>query len=182
MAILATRTSATDPEFQLNRVAYEALIARLHQRRRGAIAGGPQKARDKHLARNKILPRDRVEVLLDPGSPFLEIGMLAGEGLYDGVPPGASIITGIGLVQGRPCMIIANDATVKGGTYYGMTCKKHVRAQQIAWAHRLPCITLVDSGGAFLQQSGAHVGRGYSADRRGAGAVHGWRGLHSSAV
>jgi 3-methylcrotonyl-CoA carboxylase beta subunit len=139
-----------DPEFQLNRSAYEALIARLHERRRKALAGGPPKAREKHLARNKILPRDRVEVLLDPGSPFLELGMLAGEGQYDGVPPGASIITGIGLVQGRPCMIIANDATVKGGTYYGMTCKKHVRAQQIAWAHRLPCITLVDSGGAFL--------------------------------
>ncbi|HMO46893.1 MAG TPA: carboxyl transferase domain-containing protein [Rubrivivax sp.] len=150
MTILTSRASTADPEFQLNRSAYEALIARLHERRRKALAGGPPKAREKHLARNKILPRDRVEVLLDPGSPFLELGMLAGEGQYDGVPPGASIITGIGLVQGRPCMIIANDATVKGGTYYGMTCKKHVRAQQIAWAHRLPCITLVDSGGAFL--------------------------------
>ena len=150
MTILSSRASTADPEFQLNRSAYEALISRLHERRRQALAGGPPKAREKHLARNKILPRDRVEVLLDPGSPFLELGMLAGEGQYDGVPPGASIITGIGLVQGRPCMIIANDATVKGGTYYGMTCKKHVRAQQIAWAHRLPCITLVDSGGAFL--------------------------------
>ena len=89
-------------------------------------------------------------MLLDPGSPFLELAQLAGEGRYDGVPPGASLITGIGLVSGRPCMVIANDATVKGGTYYGMTCKKHVRAQQIAQAHRLPCITLVDSGGAFL--------------------------------
>ncbi|MBI5720908.1 MAG: methylcrotonoyl-CoA carboxylase [Burkholderiales bacterium] len=150
MTILVPRTSASDADFQANRVAYESLISALHERRRQAMAGGPAKAREKHLARNKILPRDRVEVLLDPGSPFLELGMLAGEGLYDGVPPGASIITGIGLIAGRPCMVIANDATVKGGTYYGMTCKKHVRAQQIAWAHRLPCVTLVDSGGAFL--------------------------------
>ena len=152
MTILSSRVSTSDDEFRLNRQAYEAVIADLQSRRQQALAGGPLKAREKHLARNKILPRHRVEVLLDPGSPFLEVGMLAGEGMYDGVPPGASIITGIGLVQGRACMIIANDATVKGGTYYGMTCKKHVRAQQIAWAHRLPCITLVDSGGAFLPE------------------------------
>ena len=153
MTILSSRVSTSDDDFRLNRQAYEAMIADLHARRQLALAGGPPKAREKHLARNKILPRHRVEVLLDAGSPFLEIGMLAGEDMYDGVPPGASIITGIGLVQGRPCMIIANDATVKGGTYYGMTCKKHVRAQQIAWAHRLPCITLVDSGGAFLPET-----------------------------
>ncbi|MBH2042856.1 MAG: methylcrotonoyl-CoA carboxylase, partial [Comamonadaceae bacterium] len=134
MTILSSRISTSDDEFRLNREAYEAVIADLQSRRQLALAGGPLKAREKHLARNKILPRHRVEVLLDPGSPFLEVGMLAGEGMYHGVPPGASIITGIGLVQGRPCMIIANDATVKGGTYYGMTCKKHVRAQQIAWA------------------------------------------------
>lgn len=150
MTVVSSRVSTADDEFQLNRAAYEALIDRLHERRRRALEGGPPKAREKHLARNKILPRHRVELLLDPGSPFLELGMLAGEGLYEGVPPGGSIITGIGLVAGQPCMIIANDATVKGGTYYGMTCKKHVRAQHIAWQHRLPCITLVDSGGAFL--------------------------------
>jgi 3-methylcrotonyl-CoA carboxylase beta subunit len=150
MTILSSHLSTSDDEFRLNREAYEAIVAQLQARRRLALAGGPLKAREKHLARNKILPRDRVEVLLDPGSPFLEFGMLAGEGLYEGVPPGAGIITGIGLVEGRPCMIIANDATVKGGSYYGMTCKKHVRAQQIAWQHRLPSITLVDSGGAFL--------------------------------
>ena len=150
MTTLTSRISPADSEFLLNRAAYELAIADLHARRRRALEGGPPKAREKHLARNKILPRSRVEALLDAGSPFLEIGMLAGEGLYEGVPPGASIITGIGLIQGRPCMVIANDATVKGGTYYGMTCKKHVRAQQIAWQHRLPCITLVDSGGAFL--------------------------------
>lgn len=152
MTILISHVSTSDNEFQLNREAYEAVIADLQRRRGLALGGGPLKAREKHLARNKILPRDRVELLLDPGSPFLEFGMLAGEGMYEGVPPGASIITGIGLVEGRPCMIIANDSTVKGGTYYGMTTKKHVRATYIAWQHRLPCIMLVDSGGAFLPE------------------------------
>ena len=150
MTQIRSRVSTADEEFRQNRTHYEGLIAALHEKRRLASIGGPPKARERHLARDKILPRDRVEVLLDPGSPFLELAQLAGEGRYDGVPPGASLITGIGLVSGRPCMVIANDATVKGGTYYGMTCKKHVRAQQIAQAHRLPCITLVDSGGAFL--------------------------------
>ena len=150
MSLLSSRVSTADPDFCLNREASEALIAELHAKRRLACAGGSAKAREKHLARGKLLPRDRVEALLDPGAPFLELAQLAGEGKYEGVPPGASLITGIGLVCGRPCMIIANDATVKGGTYYGMTCRKHVRAQQIARAHRLPCITLVDSGGGFL--------------------------------
>jgi len=150
MTILDTRISTADEEFQLNRDAYGQVIADLHARRRRACEGGPPKARARHIARDKLLPRDRVDALLDPGSPFLEVAQLAGEDKYEGVPPGASIITGIGLVSGRPCMIIANDATVKGGTYYGMTCKKHVRAQFIAWEHRLPSITLVDSGGAFL--------------------------------
>lgn len=150
MTILTSHADVGGEAFARNRDAYLALVERLRTRRRLAWEGGPPKARERHLARGKLLPRHRVEALLDPGSPFLEVGMLAGEGLYEGVPPGAGIITGIGLVSGRPCMIIANDATVKGGTYYGMTCKKHVRAQQIAWRHRLPCITLVDSGGAFL--------------------------------
>jgi len=150
VTILASRVNPGDEEFLLNQRVYESLVADLRARRLRALAGGPPKAREKHVARNKILPRDRVEALLDPGSPLLEVGMLAGDGLYEDVPPGASIITGIGLVSGRHCMIIANDATVKGGTYYGMTCRKHVRAQEIAWRHRLPCITLVDSGGAFL--------------------------------
>jgi 3-methylcrotonyl-CoA carboxylase beta subunit len=152
MTVLTSRLSSADAVFRRNREAYEQLIATLHDKRRLAAVGGPPKARQRHLARRKILPRERVELLLDPGSPFLELAQLAGDGLYEGVPPGASLITGIGLVSGRPCMVIANDATVKGGTYYGMTCKKHVRAQQIAQAHRLPCITLVDSGGAFLPE------------------------------
>ena len=150
MTGVAPRLNTADADFLANRAASEALVADLQARRRQARAGGPEKARSKHLARGKLLPRDRVEALLDPGSPFLELAPLAGEGLYDGVPPGASLITGIGLLEGRPCMVIANDATVKGGTYYGMTCRKHVRAQEVAWAHRLPCITLVDSGGGFL--------------------------------
>ncbi|HET6598799.1 MAG TPA: carboxyl transferase domain-containing protein [Burkholderiaceae bacterium] len=152
MTVLTSRLSSADAGFRRNREAYEQLIATLHDKRRLASSGGPEKARQRHLARHKILPRERVELLLDPGSPFLELAQLAGDGQYDGVPPGASLITGIGLVSGRPCMVIANDATVKGGTYYGMTCKKHVRAQRIAQAHRLPCITLVDSGGAFLPE------------------------------
>ena len=96
------------------------------------------------------MPRERISALIDPGSPFLEFCQLAGEGLYDGVPPGGSIVTGVGVVSGRPCMIIANEPTVKGGTYYGITCKKHVRAQNFAWQHRLPCVTMVQSGGANL--------------------------------
>ncbi len=142
--------STHSADFAANRAVNEALAAELHARRALARAGGPDKARHKHLARGKLLPRDRIDALLDAGSPFLELATLAGDGLYDGVPPGASLITGIGLVESRPCMVIANDATVKGGTYYGMTCRKHVRAQQVAWEHRLPCITLVDSGGGFL--------------------------------
>ena len=133
-----------------NEIAYRDLLADLFKAREAAYLGGTPAARDKHLARGKLLARDRIDALLDAGSPFLEIAELAGEGMYDGVAPGAGLITGVGLVQGRACMVIANDPTVKGGTYFGMTCKKHVRAQRFAWQHRLPCITLVDSGGAFL--------------------------------
>ena len=117
-----------------------------------AEQGGGKVARDKHLARNKLLPRERVRALIDPGSPFLELSQLAAHGLYGGEVPCAGIISGIGRVSGRECVIIANDATVKGGTYFPMTVKKHVRAQEIARANRLPCIYLVDSGGAFLPQ------------------------------
>lgn len=133
-----------------NAAAHQALLDDLHEARRQAWLGGPPATREKHVQRGRLLVRDRIARLLDPGSPFLEIGELAGEGLYEGVAPGAGMVTGVGLVQGRACMVIANDPTVKGGTYFGMTCRKHVRAQRFAWQHRLPCITLVDSGGAFL--------------------------------
>ncbi|WP_116597250.1 carboxyl transferase domain-containing protein [Primorskyibacter marinus] len=115
-----------------------------------AAAGGGEKARERHLSRGKMLPRDRVANLLDPGSPFLEIGATAAHGLYDGVAPAASVIAGIGRVEGREVMVVCNDATVKGGTYYPMTVKKHLRAQEIAEENHLPCIYLVDSGGANL--------------------------------
>ncbi|MEP7316163.1 MAG: carboxyl transferase domain-containing protein, partial [Sphingomicrobium sp.] len=115
-----------------------------------AAKGGTQKSRERHVSRGKLLPRDRVERLLDPGSPFLEIGQLAANDLYDGDVPGAGMIAGIGRVSGRQCMIVCNDATVKGGTYYPMTVKKHLRAQEIATENRLPCVYLVDSGGANL--------------------------------
>lgn len=115
-----------------------------------AMAGGGENARARHVGRGKILPRQRVARLLDPGSPFLEIGMFAAHGLYDGASPCASVVAGIGRVEGRECMIVCNDATVKGGTYYPMTVKKHLRAQEIAEANRLPCVYLVDSGGANL--------------------------------
>jgi 3-methylcrotonyl-CoA carboxylase beta subunit len=150
MSVLSSTISPSSEDFAKNLAVYRERIKVLHATRKLARSGGPEKAIKKHLARGKMLPRQRIEALIDPGSPLLEIGELAGLGLYADVPPGASLITGIGLVSGRPCMIIVNDATVKGGTYFGMTCKKHVRAQRIAWENRLPSITLVDSGGAFL--------------------------------
>ncbi|HST81573.1 MAG TPA: carboxyl transferase domain-containing protein [Kineosporiaceae bacterium] len=129
---------------------HRELVRELRQRLSVAAAGGSERARQRHVSRGKLLPRDRVDTLLDPGSPFLELSPLAAYGMYDDEAPGAGLIAGIGRVQGRECMVVANDATVKGGTYYPMTVKKHLRAQEVAWANRLPCIYLVDSGGAFL--------------------------------
>ncbi|MEW1980633.1 carboxyl transferase domain-containing protein [Citricoccus sp. NPDC079358] len=129
---------------------YEDLIAELRERRTTAALGGPERSREKHTARGKMLARDRVDTLLDEGSPFLEVAPLAGYDLYDGAAPAAGVVAGIGLVEGRQVMVVANDATVKGGTYYPITVKKHLRAQEIAAENRLPCIYLVDSGGAFL--------------------------------
>ncbi len=126
------------------------LVAELRTKLAAAALGGPQRARERHVSRGKLLPRDRVDGLLDPGSPLLEIAPLAADGMYDDDCPAAGIITGIGRVMGRECMIVANDATVKGGTYYPVSVKKHLRAQEIAAQNRLPCIYLVDSGGAFL--------------------------------
>jgi 3-methylcrotonyl-CoA carboxylase beta subunit len=130
--------------------AQPGLVAELRERLSVAALGGPQHSRERHVARGKLLPRDRVDTMLDPGSPFLELSALAADGMYDGEAPGAGLITGIGRVSGRECVVIANDATVKGGTYYPITVKKHLRAQTVALENRLPCIYLVDSGGAFL--------------------------------
>ncbi|BBZ76813.1 acetyl-CoA carboxylase subunit beta [Mycolicibacterium anyangense] len=133
-----------------NREAHTRLVEQLRAKLAVAALGGPERARERHVARGKLLPRQRVDGLLDPGSPLLEIAPLAADGMYDDECPAAGIITGIGRVAGRECMIVANDATVKGGTYYPITVKKHLRAQEIALQNRLPCIYLVDSGGAFL--------------------------------
>ncbi|WP_295690837.1 carboxyl transferase domain-containing protein [uncultured Brevibacterium sp.] len=141
---LNTTTGATHAS------AHAELIAELRERIAATARGGSEKSRQRHLDRGKLLPRDRVEQLLDPGSPFLELSPLAANGMYDDASPGAGIITGIGRVAGRECVIVANDATVKGGTYYPITVKKHLRAQEVAKDNRLPCIYLVDSGGANL--------------------------------
>ena len=133
-----------------NRDAHRALIADLGLRLARVHAGGGEQARQRHVSRGKLHVRDRVERLCDPGEPFLELSALAAEELYDGDAPGAGIVTGIGTVSGRRVVVVANDATVKGGTYYPMTVKKHLRAQEIALQNRLPCVYLVDSGGAFL--------------------------------
>ncbi|WP_295638179.1 carboxyl transferase domain-containing protein [Novosphingobium sp.] len=148
--VLTTTLIADSPEAQQRAAHNRALAGELRAKVAKAALGGEQKSRDRHTSRGKLLPRDRVERLLDPGSPFLEIGQLAANGLYGGDIPGAGLICGIGRVSGRQCMIVCNDATVKGGTYYPLTVKKHLRAQEIAQANRLPCIYLVDSGGANL--------------------------------
>ncbi len=150
MAILHTQINTRSPEFAANSAAMleqvadlRALLARLHE-------GGGEKAQARHTARGKLLPRERINRLLDPGSPFLEIGQLAAHEVYGEEVPAAGVIAGIGRVEGVECMIVANDATVKGGSYYPLTVKKHLRAQAIARENRLPCIYLVDSGGANL--------------------------------
>jgi 3-methylcrotonyl-CoA carboxylase beta subunit len=150
VAAFTTSIDTASNEFRANQMAMRALVAELEGRRAKAAAGGPPRARERHLARGKLLPRDRVMTLLDPGAPFLELSPLAADGLYDDAINGAGIITGVGRVSGRECVLVCNDSTIKGGTYYPMTVKKHLRAQEIARENRLPCIYLVDSGGANL--------------------------------
>ncbi len=147
---LTSRALSSSEEFQANRAAHLAALAEIEQAVGLAAAGGGEAARARHVARGKMLPRERVANLLDPGSPFLEIGATAAHGMYDGAAPGAGLIAGVGRVEGLDCMVVCNDATVKGGTYYPMTVKKHLRAQEIAAECHLPCIYLVDSGGANL--------------------------------
>lgn len=148
--VLSTNVAPDSETFKANAAHNRALAERLRADVAAAAQGGGERARERHTARGKLLPRERVERLLDPGSPFLEIGQLAAHDLYGGEVPGAGVIAGIGRVSGRQVMIVCNDATVKGGTYYPLTVKKHLRAQEIAEANRLPCIYLVDSGGANL--------------------------------
>lgn len=148
--VLDSKLSPDSEGFRANAAHNRGLADQLYADVAKAALGGSASSRERHVSRGKLLPRDRVERLLDPGSPFLEIGQLAACDMYEGEVPGAGMIAGIGRVSGRQCMIVANDATVKGGTYYPMTVKKHLRAQEIAEANRLPCIYLVDSGGANL--------------------------------
>ncbi|MDT0509939.1 carboxyl transferase domain-containing protein [Novosphingobium sp. MMS21-SN21R] len=148
--VLTTNIDIASPEAQARAAHNRALAEELRARVARAALGGDEKSRARHVSRGKLLPRDRVERLLDPGAPFLEVGQLAANGMYGDEVPGAGIIAGVGRVSGRTCMIFANDATVKGGTYFPMTVKKHLRAQEIALENHLPCIYLVDSGGANL--------------------------------
>jgi 3-methylcrotonyl-CoA carboxylase beta subunit len=154
MSVIKSKLDTRGEEFKANAAAMQALVEELRQKSAVVARGGSEDARARHLARGKLLPRDRVDHLLDPGSAFLELSQLAAWDMYGAKDanevPSASIIAGIGRVNGVECMIVANDATVKGGTYYPMTVKKHLRAQEIARENRLPCIYLVDSGGAFL--------------------------------
>lgn len=150
MGILHSTLRKATPAYQANAAAYEQLLEKIAAARNSATAGGGSQACQAHLRRNKLLPRHRINALLDPATCFQEIGQLAAHGLYEGAVPSAGIVTGIGIVEGRPCMLMANDATVKGGTYYPLTIKKQIRAQAIARENGLPCIYLVDSGGAFL--------------------------------
>ena len=149
---LATACDATSTRFADNAATFADLVDDLRATTRRAARGGPEQSRDRHVERGKLLPRDRVDGVLDPGAPFLELSALAAHGMYDDQVPAAGIITGVGMVSGRRCVIVANDATVKGGTYHPITVKKHLRAQEVALHNRLPCIYLVDSGGAFLPE------------------------------
>ena len=152
MTAIATNVDIASPEFQANQAAMRGLIAQLQERRAQAAEGGPQRSRERHLSRGKLLPRERVMTLIDPGSPFLELSPLAANGMYEDAIHAAGIITGVGRIAGRECVIVCNDSTIKGGTYYPMTVKKHLRAQEVARENALPCIYLVDSGGANLPQ------------------------------
>ena len=150
MSQIACTIDTRGDAFAANRAHMQTLIDDLRRLTAEIAKGGSETARERHLSRGKLLPRDRIQTLLDPGSPFLELSPLAAHGMYGGEVPAAGIVTGIGRVRGRECVIVANDATVKGGTYYPITVKKHLRAQAIAQENRLPCIYLVDSGGANL--------------------------------
>ena len=150
MSVLESRVDAASAEFGENKARMDGLVAELRAKLAAARTGGGEEAVRRHREQGKLMVRERVERLLDPGTPFLEIGALAGTGLHEGQAPAAGLVCGIGRVRGREVMVVANDATVKGGTYFPITVKKHLRAQEIALENRLPCLYLVDSGGAFL--------------------------------
>src|ERR671925_206173 len=149
MAVLTTQL-VRDETFERRRAAMQRLVEELRERTAHVARGGGEKALERHRSRGKLTARERIDLLVDPGSSFLELNALAAWDLYDRQAPSAGIVTGIGVVEGRQCVIVANDATVKGGSYFPLTVKKHLRAQEIAAENRLPCLYLVDSGGAFL--------------------------------
>jgi len=150
MAILETRINAQSPAFSANKAAMSDLVAQLKTRLSEAAAGGGEESQKKHKSRGKLLARERIQAVIDPGTEFLEFSALAAHEMYDGGAPGAGVVTGLGMISGRECVLVVNDATVKGGTYFPITVKKHLRAQEIALENGLPCLYLVDSGGAFL--------------------------------
>src|SRR5881397_3896063 len=149
MAVLSTQVEASD-DFEARRARMEELVAELRERTAQVARGGGDKAIERHRSRGKLTARERVDRLLDPGSAFLELGALAALDMYEGQAPSAGMVTGVGVIEGQECVIVANDATVKGGTYFPLTVKKHLRAQEVAEQNGLPCVYLVDSGGAFL--------------------------------
>src|SRR5918999_2115710 len=150
MAVLTSQVERESEEFARGRERMESLVAELRERTARVARGAGEKATERHRSRGKLTARERIDRLVDPGGAFLELNALAAWDLYDGQAPAAGIVTGIGVVEGRECVVVANDATVKGGTYYPLTVKKHLRAQEVAEQNHLPCIYLVDSGGAFL--------------------------------
>src|SRR6266550_2295478 len=150
MAVLSSQLERESDEFARRRERMEELVAELRERTTQVARGGGEAAVERHRGRGKLTARERIDRLVDPGGAFLELNALAAWDLYEGQAPGAGIVTGIGTIEGRECVLVANDATVKGGTYFPLTVKKHLRAQEIAEQKRLPCIYLVDSGGAFL--------------------------------
>jgi 3-methylcrotonyl-CoA carboxylase beta subunit len=150
MSVIESRINPRSQDFQDNASIMQALILDLRQKLQKTALGGSESSRQRHVGRGKLLPRERVERLLDPGTPFLELSPLAAQDVYNNESPGAGIITGIGRIAGIECVVVCNDATVKGGTYYPLTVKKHLRAQEIAQQNNLPCVYLVDSGGANL--------------------------------
>src|SRR3954449_13628623 len=150
MPVIPSSLDRRSEAFRANDSAMRALVADLREKSAAIALGGDEASRNRHLSRGKLLARERIRLLLDPGSPFLELSAFAAYQMYDGAVPAAGIVTGIGRIAGRECVIIANDATVKGGTYFPLTVKKHLRAQEIARDNRLPCLYLVDSGGAYL--------------------------------
>src|SRR5213076_2222699 len=150
MAVLTSQVERESEEFSRRRLRMEGLVAELRERTAEIARGGGEKATERHRSRGKLTARERIDRLVDPGSAFLELNALAAWELYDGQAPSAGIVTGVGVVEGRECVIVANDATVKGGSYFPLTVKKHLRAQEVAEQNRLPCLYLVDSGGAFL--------------------------------